>query len=544
METFVKRSFLTGWLPRVWLEVLVVCGLLYLLSLAIYGSASHTIFGTALFLFINPTCALYYALRLRPARGRWYRQIAAEIAMMTFTASTIGALMWLGMKQSIVPDQADPLTVMIYSVALGFPFVFFRVLSRLWAWWGKMRERRLLWSLVNSHLIAVALLQAIVVLPLIVALINMTSPQQLASELPDNPISQLAFRVLVGLPFVALAMLMATAILTAFLPVSAAVSYFFARRVKHRLDALIVAARAARDGDYGARVPVSGQDEIARLQTDFNAMVASLETTVGDLRAERETVQALLKSRRELMANVSHELRTPIATVRGYLDSARRQQDETIVLSEADAEIIEREIIRLQTLIDDLFALSRAEVDQLAIKPAPVDAAAVIARVVGTVAPLAWRINRVEVIANPPSWLPPVLADENRLEQSLRNLIHNSLRHTPPGGVVIVSAREQGQTAVIEVRDTGDGIAPDDLPRVWERYYRAGSTGGTGLGLAIVKTFTEAMGGSVAAESKPGEGACFSLTLPLAQPAPDQEVLPLPQPVPRANCDNSATNPR
>ncbi len=232
---------------------------------------------------------------------------------------------------------------------------------------------------------------------------------------------QVFYRLQLALPFIGVSILVATAVLVVLLPVSIVVSYFFARRIKRRLDTLLDAAHAAGDGNYAVRVPVTGQDEIAKLQTDFNAMAASLGVTVSELRSEREKVDALLKSRRELMASVSHELRTPIATVRAYLNSARRQNpdQDDITLAASDLAIIERETVRLQTLIDDLFSLSRAEVEQLELKCVPLDAVTLIDQVVETVAPLAWQINRVEVLAQTPAHLPQVLADGSRLEQAL-----------------------------------------------------------------------------------------------------------------------------
>ena len=200
-------------------------------------------------------------------------------------------------------------------------------------------------------------------------------------------------------------------------------------------------------------------------------------------------------------------------------NSARRQNpdQDDITLAASDLAIIERETERLQTLIDDLFSLSRAEVEQLELKCVPLDAVTLIDQVVETVAPLAWQINRVEVLAQTPAHLPQVLADGSRLEQALRNLIHNSLRHTPPGGLVILNASATRDQMQIQVRDTGEGIAEADLPHIWERYYRSAENGGTGIGLTLVKSFTEAMNGQIVVDSTPGEGTCFTITLPLSR---------------------------
>jgi signal transduction histidine kinase len=348
-----------------------------------------------------------------------------------------------------------------------------------------------------------------------------------------------------SLPLVGLAILMGTAVLIMLLPVSIAVSYFFARRIRRRLDALLDAAHAARDGDYSAQVIVTGQDEITHLQADFNIMTANLKVSIDELRSEREKVATLLNTRRELMANVSHELRTPIATVRAYLDSALRQVEHEgdITISPGDLAVIQRETMRLQTLVDDLFALSRAEIDQLALKSVPLDGVALIQRVLETVAPLAWRVNRVEIVARLPRWLPKIVADEARLEQVLLNLIHNSLRHTPPGGLVIIGACESGVQVEIQVQDTGEGISPEHLPHIWERYYHDAQNDGTGLGLALVKSFIEAMHGQVGVTSTSGEGACFTIRLPV-DVAPAETAASLTQSVSRTIPPKTPAAPR
>jgi signal transduction histidine kinase len=136
-------------------------------------------------------------------------------------------------------------------------------------------------------------------------------------------------------------------------------------------------------------------------------------------------------------------------------------------------------------------------------------------------APLAWTSGRVEVAAQLPERLPRVLCDEQRLDQILTNLLRNAVHHTLPGGLVVVSASVQPDTVSFEVRDTGSGIDPEDLPHIWDRFYRGrrtqGAPAGAGLGLALVKELVEAMGGAVGAESTVGQGSRFSFDLPRAQ---------------------------
>ena len=257
---------------------------------------------------------------------------------------------------------------------------------------------------------------------------------------------------------------------------------------------------------------------MARLQADFNAMAAEMEHTLDALTVERDKVRALLDARRQLIVSVSHELRTPVATLRGYIESSISQPNRSVDDLQHDLGIMEQETLRLQQLIDDLFTLSRAEVGELAMNIAPTDPRAVIEHCVAAHAPLAWQSGKVTVISDLPDQLPLVQADQMRLEQIIHNLIRNGIRHTPPGGIVAVTALKDPAMLTLRVSDTGEGIAPEDLPHIWERFYRSDHARaldgtGAGLGLAIVKELVEAMGGSVSVESTPGAGSCFTIRL-------------------------------
>jgi signal transduction histidine kinase len=181
---------------------------------------------------------------------------------------------------------------------------------------------------------------------------------------------------------------------------------------------------------------------------------------------------------------------------------------------------MEQEVLRLQGLIEDLFALSQAADGRLSLRLAPTDAGEVVRRLVETSAPLAWRQRRVQVLAEVGVDVPKARADEHRLEQVVSNLLGNAIRHTPPGGLVAAAVGADDGVVRLEVRDTGSGIAPDELPRVFERFFRGrdgnGETGGAGLGLALVKELSEAMGGSVEAQSTVGEGSTFVVRLPVS----------------------------
>jgi signal transduction histidine kinase len=201
-----------------------------------------------------------------------------------------------------------------------------------------------------------------------------------------------------------------------------------------------------------------------------------------------------------------------------------------------DVEVMLSETRRLQGLIDDLFTLARAEVGRLDLRCEPTDIGALARTAVETVAPLAWRDARVEVVARVAPGLADAQIDGARVEQALHNLLRNALRHTPPGGIIVVAAECAGDHLALRVRDTGEGIVAADLPHIWERFYRGDSArasdasdasgGGSGLGLALVKEVIEAMGGAVAVESEPGKGSVFSLLLPAAAPDPAPPAAP------------------
>jgi signal transduction histidine kinase len=205
--------------------------------------------------------------------------------------------------------------------------------------------------------------------------------------------------------------------------------------------------------------------------------------------------------------------------VRSYLETTLMHWDGvSLPHLHRDLRVMEDETVRLQGLVEDLFTLSRAEVGKLEMTYAPTDVGELVRRVVATSVPLAWRSSKIEIVAEVPECLPSVWVDVRRLEQILHNILHNGVRHTPPGGIVAVMVATDGTTVMLQVRDTGEGIAAEDIPYIWKRFYQSKSArmgGGTGLGLALVKEWTEMMGGTVAVESVLGEGSCFTVYLPI-----------------------------
>jgi two-component system phosphate regulon sensor histidine kinase PhoR len=231
-------------------------------------------------------------------------------------------------------------------------------------------------------------------------------------------------------------------------------------------------------------------------------------------------VKRVEQVRRDFVANVSHELRTPLASIKsvietlqsGALEDREAAQD---FLSRADAEVD-----RLVQLVEELLELSRIESGEVPLARQPVEMAAVLPKAVERLRPQAEKqgLNlTLEVAPN----LPSIIGDAERLERVAVNLIHNALKFTPAGGSVHVSAGLADGGVTVRVSDTGVGMAPEDLPRIFERFYkadRARGSGGTGLGLAVVKHTVEAHGGTVSAQSELGHGSTFSFSIPAASP--------------------------
>lgn len=280
-----------------------------------------------------------------------------------------------------------------------------------------------------------------------------------------------------------------------------------ARRITRPLEAMEDASEAMANGHLNRRVEVQSDDEIGRLARRFNALAERLET--------------LDQQRRDFVANISHDLRTPLAIIQGNLEAQLEDSTELSPETLAAFRAIEHESRTLASLIDDLFTLTRLEEAALPMAAQRVDLVALTEAAVSGIRPYALQQARVSVHSAIPSDLPAIRADPTRVTQIVNNLLHNAVRHTPTGGLVIVNGQALLAAGQVEiaVSDTGVGIAPEDLPRIFDRFYRGESTrnaGSTGLGLSIVKQLVEAQGGQVSAASLPGEGTTIRFTLPMA----------------------------
>ena len=280
-----------------------------------------------------------------------------------------------------------------------------------------------------------------------------------------------------------------------------ALALALSRRILGPVNRLTNAAQRLATGDLSQRVEVESQDEIGQLGLAFNGMADGLAR--------------LEQLRHNMVGDVAHELRTPLTNIRGQLETV---QDGLAVPTRDLVDSLHEEVLLLSRLADDLQELAIAEAGQLRLDREPVDVAQAVEGAVRASGAAAGGLPRPIQIELSPN-LSRVAADPGRLAQILRNLLANAIAHTPAGGRIVVTGRPCGAFVELAVRDEGKGIAPEHLPFVFERFYKADPargrvTGGAGLGLAIVRQLVRAHGGDVRVESEPGAGAAFFFTLP------------------------------
>ncbi|MFD0448818.1 ATP-binding protein [Streptomyces indonesiensis] len=285
-------------------------------------------------------------------------------------------------------------------------------------------------------------------------------------------------------------------------------------------------------GEPGARVAVTSNDELGRLTSAFNAMSR-----------RRDQLEAV---RKDMVSDVAHELRTPLSNIRGWLEGA---QDGVVPQGDVLVSSLLEEALHLQHLIDDLRDLSAADAGELRLNLAEVDIADLLAHT-ATAHHAAAENAGVTLRAETPGDGVVIEADQVRLHQAVGNLVTNALRHTPSGGAVSLRVHRTGDEVLIEVADTGSGIAAEDLPHVFDRFWRADKsrcrrTGGSGLGLSIVRKLVQAHGGTVTASSTLGEGSVFTIRLPRVPlpPTTDSTGVPVKGAMPHRPVDQSCRAP-
>jgi two-component system sensor histidine kinase BaeS len=305
------------------------------------------------------------------------------------------------------------------------------------------------------------------------------------------------------------ALLLALAVATAAALVTAlAASWLLARQLVRPIRTLADAAERIGQGTYEVRVlvPASGE-ELTTLGNAFNQMAAALASTED--------------RRLALLADLAHELRTPLATLEGYVEGLA---DGVVAADEEAWTVLQAELARLRRLAEDLTAVSRAEEQQLDLRRSLVDPGALVTAAVQAAQP-SFAAKGIALHARVDHRLPSVAADPDRIGEVLANLLGNALQHTPPGGLVEVTAQGRGNELELAVADTGEGIPPELLERVFERFFRVDPArtrngAGSGIGLTITRAIVDAHGGRVWAESAGyGCGTRLVLRLPTIPPA-------------------------
>jgi signal transduction histidine kinase len=287
--------------------------------------------------------------------------------------------------------------------------------------------------------------------------------------------------------------------------VGAAVSYFLARSIANPLSHLSKAVKAVAEGNMDVTVAADRKDEVGQLAKTFNFMTSRLKTN------------NILRQR--FLAGIAHELRTPLAILKANLEGIK---DGVIDADQAQIVSLTEEVDRLTTMVEDLQQLSLLEAGQTHLEIAPVELNTLIQNIAGKIKPLITEkgLNfRMELSANPIY----AVTDAARVNQMIYNLVINAIKYTPSGGHVVLRTSASQDRGLIDVSDTGVGIPQEDLPHIFDYFYRTDpsrskSSGGTGLGLAIVKQLATALGGKVTVISTVSKGSTFTVELPLNTP--------------------------
>jgi len=301
---------------------------------------------------------------------------------------------------------------------------------------------------------------------------------------------------------------------------------FFARYFSRRLGKIIDYASTLATGDFSARLANQGNDELGILGRQLNETGEKLQRMFEELQREHVELEKMERVRKDFVINVSHELRTPLASIQGYtetlLDGALDDKENNVRF----LNIIRQNAERLARLTADLLTLSRLELRTQQLQIAGYALNPLMEECLDTLRPIASK-KSIELRFEPAAAETQVLCDSEAIHQVMTNLLDNAIKYTPEQGVITVSAVPVSDASgsgmmEVRVRDSGQGIPADDLPRLFERFYRVDKArsralGGTGLGLAIVKHLVRSMGGDVRVESVVNEGSTFSFTLPASE---------------------------
>ena len=287
--------------------------------------------------------------------------------------------------------------------------------------------------------------------------------------------------------------------------------YFLSSTITERVHLLKNAAEKLAEGDLKTRVPVHGRDEVAMLARTFNQMAEQLEA-VDSKQRELEQLRA------DLIAWVGHDLQTPLASIRAILEALEDGVVDDPKTIKRYLNTAQRDVRSLSALIDDLFQLAQLNAGGIPLDRAKSSLADLISDTLESFSELAAR-QQVKLEGSVDTNIDPVTMDTQRIGRVLNNLIGNAIRHTPSGGEVRVHAQRKDLGVEVTVSDTGEGIHKEDLPHIFESFYRgeksrSRTTGGAGLGLAISQGIVQAHGIELKVESEAGQGSRFTFNLP------------------------------
>jgi signal transduction histidine kinase len=290
-----------------------------------------------------------------------------------------------------------------------------------------------------------------------------------------------------------------------------ALGYFLSSTITDRIHLLKGAAEKLAEGDLQTRVPVSGRDEVAALADAFNNMAGQLETA-DKKQHELESMRA------DLIAWVSHDLQTPLTSIRAIIEALEDGVVDEPAMVQRYLHTVQRDVHSLSVLIDDLFQMAQLDTGGIPLDRAESSLSDLVSDTLESFSELALR-QGVKLEGSVDSNVDPVMMDTQRIGRVLNNLIGNALRHTPAGGRVEIHARRTVSDVEVSVSDTGEGIRAEDIPHIFESFYRgeksrSRATGGAGLGLAISRGIVQAHGGGIKAQSELGGGSQFIFTLP------------------------------
>jgi two-component system phosphate regulon sensor histidine kinase PhoR len=306
----------------------------------------------------------------------------------------------------------------------------------------------------------------------------------------------------------------------AFLP-AVLIAAMLARYLSHRFASVMAHAGELAKGNFHSRLSGVDESEFGKLSQTLNETAGNLETTVAQLQHEHSELEKLERIRKDFVINVSHELRTPLASIQGYTETLLDGALEDPKHNMRFLGIIRHNAERLARLTEDLLTLSRIEQKRQKFEFDPVPAGRLIHDAFELVRPIAEKAS-IQLLEEPPADETTVFCDSEAVSQILSNLMDNAIKYTPVGGRITVGARPVGAMVEFFVRDTGIGIPAEDLPRLFERFYRVDKArsrelGGTGLGLSIVKHLVAAHNGTIRVESELQEGSTFYFTLPVQE---------------------------